>query len=66
MNPIKNVLKTLKMKIHRRDPRNSADFMIIRKEEWANISKQHCHSLVQKYDNRLRAAIANEDYGTKS
>ena len=64
LNPIENLWKTLKIKIHSRDARNTADLKIICKE-WANISKQHCQSLVQKYDNRLRAVIANKGYGTK-
>lgn len=65
LNPIENLWKELKIKIHRRGPRNLQDLKTVCVEEWAKITPEQCMRLVSPYRRRLEAVITNKGFCTK-
>ncbi len=57
INPIENLWKELKIKIHKRAPRNIQDLKTVCLEEWTKIPPAHCERLVCSYRKRLEAVI---------
>ena len=62
LNPIENLWKTLKSKVHARRPSNLKELEVFAKEEWAKIPLELCQTLVNSYTNRLDAVIKNKGY----
>ncbi|KAI4881198.1 hypothetical protein NFI96_001860 [Prochilodus magdalenae] len=65
LNPIKNLWKVLKIKVHMRCPKNLDDLEKICREEWAKITPETCAGLIRSYKKRLIAVIANKGFSTK-
>lgn len=65
LNPIENLWKELKIKIHKRAPRNIQDLKTVCLEEWTKIPPAHCERFVCSYRKRLEAVIANKGFSTK-
>lgn len=65
LNPIENLWRELKIKVHRRGPRNLHDLKTVCVEEWARITPEQCRRLVYPYKRRLEAVITNKGFSTK-
>ncbi|CAJ0951270.1 unnamed protein product [Ranitomeya imitator] len=65
LNPIENLWKELKIKVHMRHPKNLDNLEKICMEEWAKITPETCAGLIRSYKRRLLAVIANKGYSTK-
>ena len=65
LNPIENLWKELKIRVHRRDPRNLEDLKAVCVDEWAKITPEQCIRLVSPYRRRLEAVITNKGFCTK-
>lgn len=65
LNPIENLWKILKLKVHRRNPQNLNELKVICKEEWVKITPECCNKHVSSYGKRLEAVKQNNGYGTK-
>ncbi|KAI4873430.1 hypothetical protein NFI96_007166 [Prochilodus magdalenae] len=53
LNPIENLWKVLKIKVHMRCPKNLDDLEKICMEEWAKITPETCAGLIrQSYEHR--------------
>ena len=65
LNPIENLWKMLKLRLHSRDPKNITELRKICKEEWAKIPASVCKKLVSNYGKRLDAVLENKGYCTK-
>nr|XP_057911779.1 uncharacterized protein LOC131106588 [Doryrhamphus excisus] len=65
LNPIENLWKELKIRVHRRDPRNLEDLKAVCVDEWAKITPEQCIPLVSPYRRRLEAVITNKGFCTK-
>lgn len=65
LNPIENLWKELKIRIHQWAPRNLQDLKTVCVEEWAKITPDHCDRLVSSYRKRLEAVIANKGFSTE-
>ncbi len=65
LNPIENLWRELKIKVHKRGPRNLQDLKTICVEEWARITPEQCRRLVSPYKRRLEAVITNKGFSTK-
>uniref|UniRef100_A0A8C7YV12 Transposase n=1 Tax=Oryzias sinensis TaxID=183150 RepID=A0A8C7YV12_9TELE len=65
LNPIENLWKELKIRVHRRDPRNLEDLKAVCVDEWAKIPPEQCIPLVSPYRRRLEAGITNKGFCTK-
>uniref|UniRef100_A0A3B3HTK7 Tc1-like transposase DDE domain-containing protein n=1 Tax=Oryzias latipes TaxID=8090 RepID=A0A3B3HTK7_ORYLA len=53
LNPIENLWKELKIRVHRRDPRNLEDLKAVCVDEWAKITPEQCIPLLSPYRRRL-------------
>ena len=62
LNPIENLWKTLKTRVHARRPSNLTELEVFAKEEWAKIPVELCQSLVSSYKSRLDAVIKNKGF----
>uniref|UniRef100_A0A3B3HFA0 Transposase Tc1-like domain-containing protein n=1 Tax=Oryzias latipes TaxID=8090 RepID=A0A3B3HFA0_ORYLA len=60
LNPIENLWKDLKIRVHRRDPRNLEDLKAVCVDEWAKITPEQRIRLVSPYRRRLEAVITNK------
>ncbi|CAJ0919495.1 unnamed protein product, partial [Ranitomeya imitator] len=60
LNPIENLWKELKIKVHMRHPKNLDNLEKICMEEWAKITPETCAGLIRSYKRRLLAVIANK------
>ncbi|CAJ0958980.1 unnamed protein product [Ranitomeya imitator] len=60
LNPIENLWKELKIKVHMRHPKNLDNLEKICMEEWAKITLETCAGLIRSYKRRLLAVIANK------
>ncbi|CAJ0968367.1 unnamed protein product [Ranitomeya imitator] len=60
LNPIENLWKELKIKVHMRHPKNLDNLEKICIEEWAKITPETCAGLIRSYKRRLLAVIANK------
>ncbi|KAF7649132.1 hypothetical protein LDENG_00146420 [Lucifuga dentata] len=60
LNPIENLWKELKIRVHRRGPRKLQDLKTVCVEEWAKITPEQCMRLVSPYRRRLEAVITNK------
>ena len=65
LNPIENLWKELKVRVHRRNPQNLRQLECFCKEEWTEITPTLCKKLVSTYGKRLEAVKQNKGYGTK-
>ncbi|KAI4892864.1 hypothetical protein NFI96_000757 [Prochilodus magdalenae] len=65
LNPIENLWKVLKIKVHMRCPKNLDDLEKICMEEWAKITPETCAGLIRSYKKRLIAVTANKGFSTK-
>ena len=65
LNPIENLWKELKIRVHRRGPWNLQDLKTVCVEEWAKITPEQCMRLVSPYIRRLEAVITNKCFSTK-
>jgi len=65
LNPIENLWKELKLKVHRRNPQNLKELKVICEEEWIKITPLFCNRLVSAYGKRLEAVKQNKGYATK-
>uniref|UniRef100_H2L4L0 Tc1-like transposase DDE domain-containing protein n=1 Tax=Oryzias latipes TaxID=8090 RepID=H2L4L0_ORYLA len=65
LNPIEHLWKELKHAIWRRHPSNLRQLEQFAHEEWAKIPVDRCRRLIDKYRNRLIAAIASKGFATK-
>ncbi|CAJ0935200.1 unnamed protein product [Ranitomeya imitator] len=55
LNPIENLWKALKIKVHMRHPKNLDNLEKICMEEWAKITPETCAGLIRSYKRRLLA-----------
>ncbi|CAJ0960101.1 unnamed protein product [Ranitomeya imitator] len=55
LNPIENLWKELKIKVHMRHPKNLDNLEKICMEEWAKITPETCAGLIRSYKRRLLA-----------
>lgn len=60
LNPMENIWKELKIRVHRRGARNLQDLKTTCVEEWAKITSEQCMRLVSLYRRRLEAVITNQ------
>ncbi|CAJ0955270.1 unnamed protein product [Ranitomeya imitator] len=60
LNPIENLWKELKIKVHMRHPKNLDNLEKICMEAWAKITPETCAGLIRSYKRRLLAVIANK------
>lgn len=65
LNPIENLWKLLKIKVHKRNPSNIQQLKDFCIEEWFRISANVCKNHVCKYRKRLEAVEENKGYATK-
>ena len=65
LNPIKNLLRELKLQVAKRQPWNLKDFERICKEEWTKIPPKICANLLKNYNKRLTSVLANKGFFTK-
>ena len=65
LNPIENLWKELKLRVHQRNPQNLNDLKDICRQEWDNISADFCKKLISNYSKRLTAVISNKGYAIK-
>ena len=65
LNPIENLWKELKIKVHKRNPQNLGEHKTIRQQEWEKMNSDFCNKLTSNYCNRLTAVIANNGHATK-
>jgi transposase len=60
LNPIENLWRVLKIRVHARQPTNLNDLKAICVEEWSKIPTDECSKLTTAYEKRLQAVIANK------
>ena len=65
LNPIENLWKELKIKVHKRNPQNLCELKTICQQEWEKIDSDFCKKLTSNYCNRLTAVIAKNGHATK-
>ena len=65
LNPIENLWKELKIKVHQRNPQNLCELKTICQQEWEKISSDFCSKLTSNYSKRLAAVLANNGHATK-
>ena len=65
LNPIGNLWKTLKLRVHPRDPKDIKELKKVCKEEWRKLPESACKKLVDSYGKRLEAVRQNTGYATK-
>ncbi len=65
LNPIENLWKELKIRVHRRGPWNLQHLKTVCVEEWAKITPEQCIRLVSPYGRHLEAVITNKGFCTK-
>lgn len=65
LNPIENLWKELKIRIHKREPSNLRELERVCAEEWDKISQETCKKFVGDYSKRMHAVINNNGYSTK-
>src|SRR4029434_1620859 len=65
LNPIENLCKELKIRVHRRGPGNLQDLKTVCVEEWAKITPEQCIRLVSPYRKCLEAVITYKGFCTK-
>lgn len=62
LNPIENLWRELKIRIHARNPKNLSELEIYAKEEWSKLPVATCENLVINYKKRLQAVIAKKGF----
>ena len=65
LNPIENLWKTLKIRVHARHPKNIGELKTVCEEEWLKLPVSACKKLVNNYGKRLEAVRQNRGYATK-
>ena len=65
-NPIENLWKELKIKVHKRNPQNLCELKTVCHQEWEKMDCDFCEKLTSNYyRKRLTAVIANNGATTK-
>lgn len=62
LNPIENLWRELKVRVHARRPSNLHDLEQFAKEEWAKIPQETCANLVRNYQKRLLSVLDQKRY----
>lgn len=62
LNPIENLWRVLKVRVHARRPSNLQDLEQFAKEEWAKIPQETCANLVTNYQKRLLSVLDQKGY----
>lgn len=62
LNPIENLWRELKVRVHARRPSNLQELEVFAKEEWAKIPQETCQKLTENYRRRLHAVIKQKGY----
>ena len=65
LNPIENLWKELKIKVHKRNPKNLCEFKTVCKQDLEKMDSDFCKKLTSNYCKRLTAVIANNGHATK-
>ena len=65
LNPIKNLRKTLKLRVHARDPKDIKELKKVCEEEWLKLPARACKKLIDSYGKRLESVRQNRGYATK-
>jgi transposase len=65
LNPIENVWNLLKIKIHKRKPKNKEELIDIVTEEWLRFDRKVLKSLVNSMPKRVQQVIDNNGDITK-
>ena len=65
LNPIENLWKELKIKVHKRNPQNLRELKTLCQQEWEKMESYFCKKLTSNYCNWLTAVIANNGHATK-
>ena len=65
LNPIENLWRELKRRVHKRRPSNIEELKTFAMEEWRKIPTKTCQHLVETYKKRLSAIIAPKGGHTK-
>ena len=55
LNPIENLWKTLKLRVHARDSKDIKELMKVCEEEWLKLPANACKKLLDIYGKRLEA-----------
>lgn len=62
LNPIENLWRELKVRVRSRRPSNLQELEEVAKQEWARIPPKTCQKLVENYQKRLEAVVAQKGY----
>ena len=62
LNPIENLWKTIKARVHARRPSNLTELEVFATEDWAKIPVELCQTLMNSYRNCLDAVIKNKGF----
>ena len=62
LNPIENLWKTLKSRVHARRLSNLAELGCFAKEKWSKIPVETCQNLVTNYYKHLESVIRQKGY----
>ena len=65
LNSIENLWNGLKVKVHKRNPRNIKQLEELCEEEWGKVTLYQCGKLVANYRKRLEVVKQNRGYATK-
>jgi transposase len=60
LNPIENVWKILKERVHKRKPKTKDEFIRIIEDEWEKIDKNILKSLIRSMPTRIKEVIKNK------